>query len=96
MKIIFIIKINVKLKENVIKLLYKLINNLLYFDDIKRGIRLYISKTLKQEVFKLTYNKIKYLGYTRIYKKLIRDIYIFNIFIKLYKYLRYYFYYQLY
>ena len=31
-------KINIKLEKNVIKLLYKLINNLLYFDDIKKGI----------------------------------------------------------
>ena len=57
-------------------------------------MRLYISiKILKQEIFKLTYNKIKYLDYIRIYKKLTRNIYIFNISIKLYKYLRYYLYY---
>ena len=43
MKIIFITKINTKLRENAIKLLYKLINNLFYFDDIERGMRLYIS-----------------------------------------------------
>ena len=42
MKIIFRIKINVKLKENAIKLLYKFINNLFYFENIERGIRLYI------------------------------------------------------
>ena len=47
MKIIFIIKINIKLKKNVIKLLYKLINNLFYFDNVKRDMRLYISKSLK-------------------------------------------------
>ena len=41
------IEINIKLEENAIKLLYKLINNLLYFDNIKRKIRLYISKILK-------------------------------------------------
>ena len=70
---------------------------MLYFDNIKREIRLYILiKTLNQEVFKLIYNKIKYLDYTYIYKKLIRNIYIFNISIKLYKYLRHYSYYQLY
>ena len=33
-------KINIKLKENVIKLLYKLINNLFYFDNIEIKIRL--------------------------------------------------------
>ena len=46
-KNIFIIKVNIKLRENVIKLLYKLINDLFYFDDIEREMRLYILKTLK-------------------------------------------------
>ena len=40
MKIIFIIKINANLKENAVKLLYKLINNLLYFDNVKIEMRL--------------------------------------------------------
>ena len=40
-------KINIELEKNAVKLLYKLINNLLYFDDIEREMRLYISKTLK-------------------------------------------------
>ena len=47
MRIIFIMKINIKLEKNVIKLLYMLINNLFYFDNTKRGIRLYILKALK-------------------------------------------------
>ena len=34
---------------------------------------------------------MKDFAYARIYKKLIRNIYIFNIYIKLYKYLRHYF-----
>ena len=39
----FIMKINIKLKENVIRLLYKLINNLLYFDNAEIKMRLYVS-----------------------------------------------------
>ena len=82
------------MKNNFIKLLYKLINDLLYFNDFKREIRLYVlTKSLKYEVFKLTHDEIEYFNYARIYKKLTRNIYIFNILIKLYKYLRYYFYY---
>ena len=47
-----------KLKENVLKLLYKLINNLLYFDNIEIKIRLYVLiKTLKQKIFKSVYIK---------------------------------------
>ena len=57
-------------------------------------MRLYVLiKLLKYEIFKLIYDEIRYLNYTRTYKKLIRNIYIFNILIKLYEYLRYYFYY---
>ena len=82
------------MRNNIIKLLYKLINDLLYFNDPKREIRLYVLiKPLKYEVFKLIDNKIRYSGYIRIYKKLIYNIYIFNILIKIYKYLRYYFHY---
>ena len=52
MKVIFIIKVSTKLKENAIELLYKLINNLFYFDDIKREMRLYVSiKILKMRGF---------------------------------------------
>ena len=82
-------KANIALKDNTTRLLYKLINNLLYFDDLKREIRLYILKTLKYEILRLAYNEIKYLDYARSYKKLIDNIYIFNLIIKLYKYLRY-------
>ena len=57
-------------------------------------MRLYVLiKILKYKIFKLAYNKIEYSNYIRTYKKLTCSIYIFNIFIKLYKYLRYYLYY---
>ena len=50
-------------------------------------------RILKYEIFKLAHDEMKHFNYARIYKKLIRDIYIFNMFIKLYKYLRYCFHY---
>ena len=57
-------------------------------------MRLYILiKILKYKIFKLIYNKMKYLDYIYIYEKLTRNIYIFNILTKVYKYLRYYLYY---
>lgn len=78
-----------KTKQNATKLLYQLINDLFYFDNFEKEMRFYIStKILKHEIFKLIYNKIKYSDYARIHKKFIRDIYIFNILIKLYEYLR--------
>ena len=57
-------------------------------------MRLYVLiKLLKYKIFKLIYDKVKYLNYIRTYKKLIRNIYIFNVLIKFYKYFRYYLYY---
>ncbi len=86
---------NAVLSKNAAKLLYKLINGLLYFDDIEYNysLRLYLLATLEYKVFQKAYNKIGYPSYTRTYKKLIYNIYIFNISTKLYKYLRYYLYY---
>ena len=60
-------------------------------------MRLYIFiKILKYEIFKLIYDEMKYFNYVRTHEKLIRNIYIFNISIKLHEYLRYCLYYQLY
>ena len=84
---------NIELNNNFIKLLYKLINNLLYFNNNEKGFRLYISIIIKIEVFKFTYNKIDHFQYTRIYEKFIQGLYIYNIAIELYKFIRYYFYY---
>ena len=53
-------------------------------------MQLYILTVLKYDILKLTYNEIKYLEYTHTHEKLTRNVYIFNIFTKLYKYLRYY------
>lgn len=40
-------KKNAELKNNVVKLLYKLINNLLYFDDLKKNAIMCVNKDLK-------------------------------------------------
>ena len=74
-------------------MLYKLVNELLYFDDDERDLRLYVSTAIEAKVFRLIYNKIEYLGYVYTYKKLTKELYIFNIAIKLYKFIRYYPYY---
>ena len=89
------IKKNHDLEENIAKLLYRLVDNLFYFDDNERGLRLYVSIVLKEEIFKLVHNEMGYSNYTRTYKRLINGLYIYNIIIKLYKFIRYYPYYQL-
>ena len=84
---------NNTLEENIIKLLYRLINNLLYYDNNKRDLYLCISTLLKAKVFKLIYNEIRYLDYIKTYKKLTKKLYIFELITKLYKFIRYYLYY---
>ena len=64
-------EINIILNENIIKLLYRFINNLFYFDNNEKGLRFYILIIMKVKVFQLIYNKIRYLKYARIYKRLI-------------------------
>ena len=81
---------NNTLEKNIVKLLYRLIDNLLYFDDNKRDLRLYISTSLKTKIFKLIHDKIRYLDYIKVYKRLTNKLYIFEIIIKLYKFIRYY------
>ena len=88
-----IITKNQALEENTVKLLYRIINELLYFDDEKRDLRLYILIILKAEVFKLVYNKIRYSEYARTHKRLINNLYIFSISTKLYEFIRHYSYY---
>ena len=78
---------NKALKKNVAKLSYYIINNLLYFNNDKRDLYLYISSSIKEEIFKLIYNKISYLNYARTYKRLINNLYIFKITSKLYKFI---------
>ena len=77
------------IKKNVINILYKIIDDLFYFDDDKRDLRFYVLIVIKVEVFKLTYNEIKYFDYARTYERLIEKFYIFNIITKFYKFIRY-------
>ena len=65
------IKIIDRLNNNFVKLLYKLIENLLYFNDDEKNLRLYILSIMKVEVFKLTHDEMRYLKYIRTYKRLI-------------------------
>ena len=79
---------NNNLGNNATKLLYRVVNDLLYFDDDERGLRLYIlTAEIEKEVFTLVYNKIEYPGYIRTYKRLINSLYIYKLLTKLYKFI---------
>ena len=77
-------------KENIIKLFYRVMNHLLYFDDNEKNLRFCIFSIMKTKVFKFAYNEISYFNYTRIHERLIKKLYIFKIIIKFYKFIRYY------
>ena len=74
---------------------YKVIDDLFYFDDDKRGLRLCVSIIIKIEIFKLTHNKMKHFDYAHTHKRLIEKLYIFNIIMKLYEFIRHCSHYQL-
>ena len=86
---------NVTLKKNAAIILYKIINDLLYFDDDEKNLRLYMLIVIKIEVLKLTYNEMRYFDYAYTHKRFIEKLYIFNITTKLYNFIRHYLHYQL-
>lgn len=88
-------KKNEKLAKNAIKLSYKLINDLLYFDNDEKDFHLCISNFIKIKIFKLMYNEMNYSEYVYTHERFIKKLYIHNIIIKFYKFIRYYSHYQL-
>lgn len=76
-------------------MLYKIVDDLLYFDDDERDLRLCILTAIETEVFKLTHDEIGYPDYTRTHERLTEGLYIFNITTKLHEFIRYCFYCQL-
>ena len=78
---------NATMKKNATIMLYKIIDDLFYFDDDERDLRLYMLIIIKTEIFKLTYNEMRYFDYAYTHKRLIKKLYIFNIIIKLYEFI---------
>ena len=80
---------NEALGENVIKLPYRVVDSLLYFDDDEKGLRLCISSVMKTEVFKLVHDEMGHPGYARTHERLMKGLYIFGMIIKLHEFIRY-------
>ena len=85
-----IIRDNKALKKNAIKLSYRIVDKLLYFNNNEKRLCLCVSLALKIEIFKLTYNKIRYLEYARTHERLTKELYIFDITTKLHEFIRHY------
>ena len=74
-------------------MLYKLINDLFYFDNDERDLRFCVLIVIKVEVFKLAHDEMRYFDYAYAHKRLIKEFYIFNMTTKLHKFIRHYLYY---
>ena len=84
------VKENDKLdNDNATKLPYKLVDDLLYFDDEERGLRLCIlSHEIEKEVFQLAYDEMGHPGYARTHERLTESVYIYNMATKLHEFIR--------
>ena len=74
---------------------YKIIDDLFYFDDDKRDLRLCVLTVMKVEIFKLAYDEMRHFDYAYTHKRLIEEFYIYNMITKLHEFIRHCFYYQL-
>ena len=87
-RVLQVVRDNKALRENAAKLPYRVVNNLLYFDNDKRGLRLCISSSMKEEVFKLAHDEMSHPDYARTHERLISNLYIFEIASKLHEFIR--------
>ena len=66
-----------------------MVNDLLYFDNDERRLRLYILiAEIEKEIFTLIYNETGYPSYIKTYKRLIDGLYIYKVLVKIYKFIR--------
>ena len=70
---------NDALKENAAKLPYRLIADLLYYNDSESGLRLCIPESVRNEVFRLVHDEIGHPGYRRTHERLTQGVYILDI-----------------
>ena len=63
---------------------------LIYYINIKKGLRFYIFKIIIKDIFRLVYNKSGYFKYNKTHEKLFKGLYIYNIAKELRVYIKYY------
>ncbi len=87
-RVLKLLRDNELLGENAAKLPYRIINELLYFDDDERGLRLCIPSAMEAEVFKLAHDEMGHPGYARTHERLTEGLYIFGMATKLHEFIR--------
>ena len=63
-------------------------DELLYFNDPDKGLRLCLPTSMETEVFKLAHDEMGHPGYARTHERLTGSIYIYNMLTKLHEFLR--------
>ena len=87
-RIMKMVRDNDALEENRARLPYRIVDDLLYFDDDEKGLRLCIPTALEAHVFKLAHDEMGYPGYARTHEKLTEGLYIFGMATKLHEFIR--------
>ena len=76
------------LGENAVKLPYRLVQKLIYFDDPEQGLRLCIPQGLTKEVFQLAHDELGHPGYACMHERLTQGLYIYNLLKQLHDFIR--------
>ena len=76
------------MRLNVVKLLYEIRDNLIFYKDLKKESHLCILKSLYDRMFKIVYDDIDYLEYAQTYEKLIDLLYFYNLLKNLHEYIQ--------
>ena len=87
-KVMATVKANNDLGDNAAKLPYQIEDDLLYFNDPDKGLRLCLPASMEAEVFKLAHDEMGHPGYARTHERLTGSIYVYNMSTKLHEYLR--------
>ena len=77
------------LRENADVLPYKIVDELLYFDDVEKGVRLCIPSAIEKEVFQLEHDEMGHPGYARTHERLTQGLHIHNMSTKLHDFIKY-------
>jgi len=85
--ILQILERNNALRLNIIRLSYKIRNNLIFYKDLEKELCLCILKSLYDRMFKIAYDDIDYSEYAWTHKRLIDLLYFYDLSKNLHEYI---------
>jgi len=85
--ILWILERNNALRPDIMKLLYEIRDDLIFYKDLEKELCLYILKSLYDRMFKIAYDNIDYSGYAQTHKRLINLLYFYDLLKNLHEYI---------